>query len=61
MDSLVKIFSFLVENWQALVSGIVAVLSAIIAIALIIPGPQPESFLQKWVEWLSKFSNKPKP
>jgi hypothetical protein len=40
------------------ISLAVGLFSAIIAIALIIPGEQPEKFLQSCVDFLSKFSKK---
>lgn len=36
------------------------VLMAVIALCLVIPGEQPEKSLQKAVDFLSKFSRKPK-
>lgn len=37
-----------------------SLLVAIIAIALVIPGDQPEKFLKQVVDFISKFSKKPK-
>lgn len=37
-----------------------SLLVAVIAIALVIPGDQPEKFLKSVVEFLGKFSKKPK-
>jgi hypothetical protein len=42
----------------AWVGAVVALLSAVIAIASLIPGEQPEKFLQSVVDVLSKFSKK---
>jgi hypothetical protein len=42
----------------AWVGAVVALLSAVIAIASLIPGDQPEKFLQSVVDVLSKFSKK---
>jgi len=42
----------------AWVGALVALLSAVIAIASLIPGDQPEKFLQSVVDVLSKFSKK---
>ena len=58
MEQVIAVGKWLLENYQALVSGVVALLSAAIAIALVIPGPQPEAWLQKVVDFLSKFSKK---
>lgn len=65
--------AFIVAHWQEILLAVVglllasiAVLKAIIVIALLIPGPQPEAFaqkmvdaLQKGVDFLTKFSKKP--
>lgn len=51
--------TWLLSNYQALITGLIAVLSAFIALALIIPGDQPEATLQKWLDAISKFSRKP--
>lgn len=50
--------SWLLANYQQLLTGVIAVLSAVIAVALILPGDQPEKLLQGWVDFLSKFSRK---
>ena len=42
----------------AWVGALVALLSAVIAVASLIPGEQPEKFLQSVVGVLSKFSRK---
>ena len=42
----------------AWVGALVALLSAVIAIASLIPGDEPEKTLQKVVDFLSKFSRK---
>lgn len=50
-------------NW-AIASGpnllvaVMSMLSAMIAVALLIPGSEPEATLSKWVDFLSKFSKK---
>jgi hypothetical protein len=58
MDSVLAVFSFIAANWQALLAGVSGLLSAAIVIALIIPGEQPEKFLQGVVDFLKKFSAK---
>lgn len=50
--------SFLLLHWMELLLGIIALLHAAIALALIIPGDQPEKFLQSIVDFLEKFSKK---
>jgi len=42
----------------AWLGALVALLSAVIAIASLIPGDEPENTLQKIVDFLSKFSRK---
>lgn len=50
--------TWLLTNYQALISAVLAVLTALIALALIIPGAEPERTLTKWVDFLTKFSRK---
>ncbi len=47
-------------NADALLTAVLGLLGALIAIALVIPGDQPEKALQKAVDFLAKFSKKPK-
>ncbi len=54
----VAIGKFIFENGPALIAGVVAVLSGLIAIFMIIPGEQPEKALQGIVDFLTKFSKK---
>jgi len=42
----------------AWLGAITAVLGAVIAVAQLIPGDEPEATLQKIVDFLAKFSNK---
>jgi hypothetical protein len=58
MDKVVSIFSFIVQNYQAMLAALVGLLSGVIGIALLIPGPEPETTLQKVVDFLAKFSKK---
>lgn len=58
MEALKELALFLVANYQALISGIVAVCSALIGLFLIIPSKEPEATLQKIVDFLAKFSKK---
>lgn len=53
-----EILKVLVANWDVLLAGVIGTLSGVIAIALVIPGDQPEKSLQKAVDFLSKFSKK---
>lgn len=49
---------FIVANYQAILSALVGVLSAVIGIAILIPGDQPEKALQGVVDFLAKLSVK---
>ncbi len=50
--------TWLLANYQALLSAVIGLLTAAIAVALLIPGEQPEKALQSAVDFLSKFSRK---
>jgi len=58
MDSIIGIVQWIIANGPLVVSGIIGVLSGIIAIALLIPGEQPEKALQGIVDFLKKYSSK---
>ena len=55
-----NIINFILENYQSILSAIVAILGGFIVIFSLIPGEQPEKFLQSIVDFLSKFSIKKK-
>lgn len=55
-----KKISEILGNLPMYLTLLVGLLSAILAIALVIPGDQPDKFLQGLVDFLSKFSKKPK-
>jgi hypothetical protein len=59
MEKILEIVNFLAVNAQPILSALVAMITAIIAIAAMIPGDQPEKFLQSVVDFISKFSKKP--
>ena len=59
MEKIVEIGKWILENGPALLMAISAVLSALIAVFMIIPGEQPEKTLQAIVDFLAKFSRKP--
>jgi len=52
--------AWVISHWQELLGVITAILSALVAVFMLIPGDQPEGFLQKVVDFVKKFSNKPK-
>jgi len=58
MQTLLNIINWLAANYQAVLSGIMAVLTGIIGICMLIPGPEPEATLQKIVDFIAKFSKK---
>lgn len=60
MQKALEIAKFIIQHGPEIVSAIVAVLSGVIAIALLIPGEQPEKALKKVVALLEKVSAKPK-
>ena len=53
-----EFFKFIAEHGQDVISALVAVLSAAIAVSLLIPGDQPEKSLQKIVDFIQKISKK---
>lgn len=59
MDKITPIITFITsQDWSAWLAAIIAVLTGVIAVAALIPGPEPERTLQKVVDFLSKFSRK---
>lgn len=58
MDNLPGAVGWILANYQAIIAALVALFSGIIAVALLIPGEQPEKTLQAIVDFLSKFSKK---
>lgn len=60
MSEALSLFTFVAQNYGAVIAGVATVLSGVIAICLIIPGDQPEKALQGVLDFLAKFSAKPK-
>ena len=58
MEQIVSVIGFISLNYQAIIAALVALFSGVIAVALLIPGEQPEKTLQGIVDFLSKFSKK---
>lgn len=53
------IISFITsQDWIAWLGALTALLGAVIAVAQLIPGDEPENTLQKIVDFLAKFSRK---
>jgi hypothetical protein len=59
MDKVLEIGGWILANYQLVITSLIAICSAIMVVALKIPGDQPEKFLQSAVDFLSKFSSKP--
>lgn len=59
MNTLISIVKFVADNYQAIITGVVATLTGVISLCMLIPGDQPEKALQAIVDFLSKFSRKP--
>lgn len=58
MDTVLQWLQWAIANGPNFVTALVSVLTAVIAVCLLIPGEQPEKFLQGVVDFLSKFSVK---
>ncbi len=58
MEKVLEIVKMIVQFGPEILSGVVAILSGVIAIAMIIPGEQPEKALKGVVAFLEKFSKK---
>lgn len=60
MEQFFAILAWATANGPQFISAVNAVLFALIALCLLIPGSEPEATLQKVVDFLAKFSVKPK-
>ena len=58
MEKVIMAGQWLVAHGPDVVSGVIGILSGVIAISLMIPGEQPEKALKSVVEFLTKFSRK---
>ena len=52
------ILNNILNNWQAYLGAISAVLVAAIAVAAMVPGDEPEKSLQAVVDFIARFSAK---
>ena len=52
------ILNNILNNWQAYLGALSAVLVAAIAVAAMVPGDEPEATLQKIVDFIARFSAK---
>ena len=48
----------IIAKGQEILTHVVVILSALIAIAMVIPGDEPEKSLQKVLDFIKKFSKK---
>lgn len=53
-----EIIGWIIANGPHFITALNAVLVALIALFMLIPGEQPEKFLQQVVDFISKFSLK---
>ena len=53
-----EIISWIMANYQMILANSVLVLSALIAIFMVIPGEQPDKALQSALDFIVKFSKK---
>lgn len=58
METLVKTGSWVVANWSLILNAVIAFLMAVIAVATMIKGDEPEKTLQKIVDYIKKISAK---
>ena len=58
MEKVMEVFAWIMANYEAVLAAVMALLSGIIAVALLVPGQEPERTLQKIVDFLKKFSKK---
>ena len=58
MQTVLEIGQWILANHQVVLSALVAVVGALIALFLVIPGEQPEKGLQSVADFLAKFSKK---
>ena len=58
METVMMIATWILANYQAILAGLVATLSGVMAIAMVIPGEEPEKTLQKILDFISKWSKK---
>lgn len=56
--SLMQIIEMIMVKGPAILSAVIALLSAAIGVCLLIPGDQPEKALQAVVDFLTKLSRK---
>lgn len=58
MERLIEIFNWIGAHYQEIISAVNGIIAGLIVIFMLVPGPQPEAFLKKLADFLSKFSKK---
>jgi hypothetical protein len=58
MEKVIENITLIVGILPLIITALVGVLTALVAFFLLIPGDQPEKFLQSCVDFLAKFSAK---
>ena len=58
MKKITDFISFIATNFQKILASVIGVLVAIMGIAALIPGDEPEKTLQAIVDFLTQFSVK---
>ena len=58
MEQVLIVINYIIEHYETVITGVVAILTGLIAIFSLIPGEQPEKTLRAMVDFLSKFSKK---
>jgi hypothetical protein len=59
MDKVLELGKYLLANWEAILMALNGLVAALIAVALLIPGDQPEKSLRAVADFLARFSRKP--
>lgn len=57
----IDMLKYILVHGPEMLAALIAVLMALIGLFMAIPGAEPEASLQKIVDFLAKFSRKPKP
>lgn len=58
MATVINAWNYLAANYQVILAAVTALISGLIAVAMLIPGEQPEKALKAVVAFIEKFSKK---
>lgn len=58
MQTVISVIAFIVANIDVILMAVLSILMGVIAIAMLIPGEQPEKTLKAIVAFIEKFSKK---